>query len=277
MKHTYIKPLAVVLLLGLSTLTLSSAFAHKGKEKSELKEGAIEAPSTTTANVSVTPYPSYSFDAKNVVGVPLDSAPGFPGGSLASNGVAKSDMYFVPEILFGHPVKLGDIVSMSYWTKTGFTHIAPHEGDWFLAIYTKPYTDDVSTKTWYGDRIGTEPYFSINPTNLASGWTNWTTSGLTNRLRFFESTEGAEGANFGEPDDLDWAAFVSGTALSGKPYVNHEILYFSLQTGNPWAVGFTGQVDGLRIELKDGSVANINFEASNFVVTNKEKEEERKK
>jgi hypothetical protein len=34
-----------------------------------------------------------------------------------------------------------------------------------------------------------------------------------------------------------------------------------------------------RIKLKDGSVANINFEASNLVATNKEKEEaeERKK
>jgi hypothetical protein len=32
-----------------------------------------------------------------------------------------------------------------------------------------------------------------------------------------------------------------------------------------------------RIKLKDGSVANINFEASNLVATNKEKEEEAEK
>jgi len=38
------------------------------------------------------------------------------------------------------------------------------------------------------------------------------------------------------------------------------ILYFSIQTGSATATGFTGQVDGLRIELMDGSVANINFE-----------------
>jgi hypothetical protein len=59
------------------------------------------------------------------------------------------------------------------------------------------------------------------------------------------------------------------TELRGVPYVTQPILYFSVQTASDWAVGFTGQVDGLRIQLTDSSVANVNFEP--FVVaTDKE-------
>jgi hypothetical protein len=122
------------------------------------------------------------FDANNVQGVLLDGAPGYASGSFKSNGVGKTDMYFTPEGLFsGRSVTLGEIASISYWTKTGATH-AVDPRDWFLAIYT-------------------------------------------------------------------------------KPYASRAILFFSVQTGSAWAAGFEGQVDGLRIELTDGSVANVNFEA----------------
>ena len=52
----------------------------------------------------------------------------------------------------------------------------------------------------------------------------------------------------------------AANSLSGVPYAGQAILYFSIQTGSATATGFTGQVDGLRIELTDGSVANINSE-----------------
>jgi hypothetical protein len=231
--------------------------------------GASVAHSATTTNVIVTPTTLFVFDNNNVVGVPLDSSPGSPSGSLASNGTAKTDIYFTPENLFGRPVTLDEVVSMSYWTKTGAMHnVDPR--DWFLAIYTKPYSGDVSTPTWYGDRIGSEPYFSISLNDPAGVWNQWTTSGPNNQLRFFESTAGAPGANFGSYTDPDWATFVNQNALSAQPYANHEILFFSVQTGSAWATGFTGQLDGLRVELTDGSVANINFEASNLVATNKD-------
>jgi hypothetical protein len=147
----------------------------------------------SNATFVITPA-SPVFDANNVQGVLLDGAPGYSSGSFKSNGVGKTDMYFTPESLFGgRSVTLGDIAGISYWTKTGAIHSVDPR-DWFLAIYTKPYAGDVSSASWYGDRIGTEPYFSA-------------------------------------------------------------------QTGSGWAAGFEGQVDGLRIELTDGSVANVNFEA----------------
>ncbi|MCO6451160.1 MAG: hypothetical protein J5I90_10280 [Caldilineales bacterium] len=220
--------------------------------------GLTIASAASMTSIIITPT-SPVFDSNNVTGVSFDGAPGYASGSFASNSVAKTDMYFTPEGLFGHAVNLGEVASMSYWTKIGTTHtINPR--DWYLTIYTKPYASDVSTPTWYGDRIGSEPYFSINLNDPANTWNEWSTGGPDNQLRFFESTAGAPGANFGSYTDPDWQTFVSGNALSGDPYAGHEILFFSVQTGSAWAAGFTGQVDGLRIELTDGSVATVNFE-----------------
>ncbi|MFS8159221.1 MAG: hypothetical protein ACMG6E_03235, partial [Candidatus Roizmanbacteria bacterium] len=107
---------------------------------------------------------------------------------------------------------------------------------------------------------GTEPYFSMNIHDPINSWNNWTTDGTENKLRFFESTAGASGATFGSYTDPDWTTFVGGNALSGLPYNGHQVLFFSVQTGSAWATGFTGQIDGLRIELNDNSIANVNFE-----------------
>lgn len=126
---------------------------------------------------------------------------------------------------------------------------------------------DLSTSTWYGDRIRAEPYFAIAINDPANTWNKWSTDGTENRLRFFESTEGATGANYGSYNDPDWQEFITLNALSNQPYDSREVLYFSLQTASAWANGFTGRLDGLRIELKDGSVATVNFEATLTDVT----------
>ena len=122
--------------------------------------GGMTAYSQTTTNVIVTPS-SPVFSSNNVSGVPLDAAPGYPSGSFASNGVAKTDMYFTPESLFGgREITVGQVASMSYWTKTGSTH-AVDPRDWYLVIYTKRYAGQVGS-SFYGTRIGSEAYFSEN-------------------------------------------------------------------------------------------------------------------
>ncbi len=213
----------------------------------------------TTTNLVVRPSSVGIYGANNVVGVAGDAATGFSTGSLASNGAAKTDMYFTPSMLFGRDITLGEVATMSYFTKTGATHVVDTR-DWYLAIYTKPYVGDVSTPNWYGDRIGAEPYFSNGINDPANTWNQWSTNGASNKLRFFESTAGALGANFGSYTDPDWSTFVASTALSGQPYASHAVLSFSVQTASAWAVGFIGQLDGLRITLTDGSVATVNFE-----------------
>jgi hypothetical protein len=222
----------------------------------------------TTTNLVVTPS-SPVFDSNHVTGVSGDYAPGFALGSFASDGIAKTDMYFTPQALFGRSVTIGEVAGMSYWTKKPTTH-NPDVVDWSLILYTKPYAGDVSTPTWYGDRIGTEPYYAINLADPANTWNQWATDGIFNRMRFYESTQGAPGANFGTYMDPDWATFKLGNALSGSAYAGHALLYFSIQTGSCCAAGFFGKVDGVRIVLTDGSVANLNFEAANQVATDKD-------
>ena len=71
---------------------------------------------------------------------------------------------------------------------------------------------------------------------------------------------GSAGASFGSYTDPKWATFVAGNSLSGSPYSGHGVLFVTVQTGNAWAAGFTGQLDGFEIELADGSIAKVNFE-----------------
>jgi uncharacterized repeat protein (TIGR01451 family) len=218
---------------------------------------AVSAQTVTTT--VVTPTSPGVFDSNHVTGVVGDPAPGFAPGSFASDGIAKTDMYFTPESLFGHSVTIAQVESISYWTKKPTTH-NPDVTDWSMILYTKPYAGDVSTPSWYGDRIGSDPYFAINLADPGSTWNKWSTNGANNKMRFYESTAGAPGANFGTPTDPDWTTFKGGNALSGFPYGGHDLLFFSIQTGSCCAAGFFGQVDGVQIVLTDGSIANINFE-----------------
>ena len=227
----------------------------------DYKPSATSAPVSigTGNNLVVNPITPV-YDANNVTGVQADSAPGFGTGSLASNGVAKTDIYLTPAMLFGGPITLGDIQSIRYWTKKGTTH-AIEPRDWYLAIYTNPFPGDVSTPGWYGDRIGTEPYFSASISDPINTWNQWASDGSSNTLRFFQSTAGAPGATLGSYTDPHWDTFVAGNSTgTAIPLAGHSILFLSVQTASNWAAGFTGQLDGLRIELTDGSVANVNFE-----------------
>lgn len=214
-------------------------------------------------NITYTPTTPFAFDENNVTGVFGDGAPGFDSGSFASDGSGKTDIHIYAQVLFPEwtTVTLGDIASMSFWTKKGTTH-AVNLVDWALTLYTQPYAGDLSTPaTWYGDRIGAEPYFAINMNDPANTWNQWSTEAGPNQLRFYESTQGAPGANFGEFDDPTWDSLLGMNAISGQPYANRELLRWTIQTGSATADGFFGQVDGLRIELTDGSVGTVNFEA----------------
>ncbi len=168
--------------------------------------GVSHADTPATTNLVVTPA-SAGYDSNNVVGVSSDAAPGFASGSVASDGSGKTDWYVTPDAMFGHDVALSDIASMSYWTKKGTVHVNPNEVDWSLVIYTNPYAGDThGGGSWYGDRIGSEPYFAKNLSETANDWNNWTTGGANNQMRFYESTNGY----FGSYTDPTWGDFVGG-------------------------------------------------------------------
>lgn len=217
----------------------------------------------TTTNVTVLPS-TLGVSTATITPVTMDAAPGFSYGSFANYGGAnKSEIYLAPATLFGREVKIGEIESISYWTKNSVAQYG-NSVDWALVLYTKPYVGDLSTPSWYGDRYGAEPYFSSQLNAPANTWNQWTSDAGDNQLRFYESTQGAPGANFGSYTDPYWSAFKASLALSSQPRALRDVLYFSIQTGAAWTAGFTGKLDGLRVELTDGSVANVNFEP--FVV-----------
>jgi hypothetical protein len=153
-------------------------------------DGIVTLDVEPTRVVVVTPIaPAF---LSNVAGVDGDGAPGFRAGSIRAviphpnPAGLKAEMYVTPVDLFGHPVMLGDIARMSYWTKKGTAHVAADVNDWYLAIYTRPYAGQ--TSGWYGARIGAEPYLAANLTETVNAWNRWSTDGQTNQLRFFEST-----------------------------------------------------------------------------------------
>jgi len=216
----------------------------------------------TSVNFIITPASlAPGTGALNAVGVLMDSADGYAHGSIANNGgTAKSEVYFSLASAFGRPVTLGEIETISYATKKATDHVSV-PADWFLAVYSEPFAGDVSTPTWYGGRYGAEPYFSQNLNEVAGDWNYWSTDAGDNRLRWFESTQGALGANFGSYLDPNWNDFLATNGLgTSVQRGSQKVSTISLQTGSAWTNGFTGQLDGLRVELTDGSVATFNFE-----------------
>ncbi|MDP1571920.1 MAG: hypothetical protein Q8L86_18130 [Vicinamibacterales bacterium] len=202
-----------------------------------------------------------------VVGVAGDSAPGFSFGSFASNGVLKTDMYFPPEMIFGREVTVGEVASMSYWTKKGTTH-AVDPKDWYLILYTKPYAGQLGGG-WYGVRLGLEPYYAMNMADPAGEWNQWSTSAGANQLRAYESTYNY----FGSYSDPSWETLQgmmskSGSRGPGVAYAEQRILAFSIHTASNWS-DFVGQLDGFEIHLNDGSSVRVNFEPF-AVATDKE-------
>jgi hypothetical protein len=188
-----------------------------------------------------------------VLGVTADCVTGFEGGSWKATGPAKYERYFTPDQLFGrNNVKISELANLSYWTKKSTTH-AVDTSDWYVVIYTKPYTGQPIAGKWYSHRIGSEPYFAQNMVDPANTWNKWVTgAGENNRLRFFESTGDVY---FGSYTDGFLSDLVSNPTLKDK-----EILYIVVSTGSAWAATFDGQLDGLTVELSSGDSGKVNFE-----------------
>lgn len=206
---------------------------------------------------SITVYVSDYSDGSAPIGSNTESAPGWGSGSWQANGSSYTGVYFSPDALFGrNNVTVSELSSISFWTNSPNLHTGSQPQDWFLVIYTKPYSGSPGS-SWYGNRINTEPYFSENIVEQAGEWTQWSSDIGSNRLRFFDSSNDY----FGSYTD----GFLPD--LTEDPeYANQEILAFRIATGSGWANGFNGFVDGLEITLTDNTVGSVDFEASPPVV-----------
>ncbi|MFO7609660.1 MAG: hypothetical protein R6X35_10770, partial [Candidatus Krumholzibacteriia bacterium] len=208
------------------------------------------------ADLEATPTGAYFWDGTPALGVDDDAAPGFAPGAFAAN-LAWVKYGFDPETVFGRPVNVGELHSISYYTKKGTLHTVD-AGDWFFQLYTDPY-DGSPGATWYGNRINAEPYFSETLTETAGEWTRWQTdAGQPNRLRFFDSSNNYLG---GYTDGF-LADLTADPALAAQP-----IMIMDLGTATSWGVGFDGRLDGLTIELVSGEIATLDFVSGNAAVS----------
>ena len=199
----------------------------------------------------------------NSQGAPGTSAPGFGPSAWQASALgasSKAEVYLTPAQLFGHPVTVADIASISWWTNK-----TSGAADWYAQIYTVPQGAGDS-KPWYRSRLTSEPYLS-GGSYTPGAWTPWSTGDATHPLRFFDSNRnGGALGSYSDPTlssvtsgPINWAA-IYGAGVTWN-YTAEQILYFSMQTGTPWADGFTGLLDGLTVTLATGEVATVNFEA----------------
>lgn len=229
---------------------------------------AATATAQTTTNLTL--YPNYpGLQGAGPVGIDGDSPAGWENGSWRANVAtgAVSPNHFtsinlLPMDLFGRDdVRVDELASVSYYTKKAG---AAGSVDWFFQFYTKPYAGSPGA-AWYGHRINAEPYFSQSLNAPAGQWNQWQTdNGPDNRIRFYDSSNNYFGG-YSDPflDSLAGMTYPIPAWNLNSAYNDlgpQEIMYFNLGLGTAWAGGFLGQIDGIRIELTDGSVAYVNLE-----------------
>ncbi len=202
----------------------------------------------------------------NVLGDTSTYPAGFGDASWKANATtagAKTELYIPVSALFSGTVFFEDIASISYWTnKPGDSTTV----DWAFLLYTAPQgagTGD--SASWYRSRLNSEPYFTSTPTASApqNTWNQWSTNSA-NPMRFYDANR--NGGVFGTYTDPTLATLQSGPFTWANnaqwDYRREAISIFSLQTGSAWANGFTGNVDGLTITLKNGDIGTVNLEAT---------------
>jgi hypothetical protein len=207
------------------------------------------------ADIGVTPDGPFFWEDNQGIGVDGDFAPGFgPGCLQAPNAYSKYG--FTPDALFGRSVNVGELYSITYYTKKDLDHVAdPY--DWYFQMYTEAYSGSPGS-SWYGNRINAEPYFSENLTETAGDWNQWVTdAGQNNRLRFFDSSTGY----FGSYTDGFLIDMTNDPAFAAQP-----VMVFDVGLGTAWAAGVDALIDGVTIELVSGEKASLNFiSGNNFI------------
>ncbi len=205
------------------------------------------------------------------VGISGDYAPGFGTGSIAANGVSKSELRIDINSIFNrnvftNAIKINELASISFYTKK-IGSDSNQTVDWYLEIYTKPdlVNDD---SWWFGRRLTIEPYFSVpGGTAPADQWNQYSTDeDASNRLRVFDYFATNNYGRYTDPflsditcGNVSWNDYGYTTGIT-RNYSCEEIMYMNISTGSGWAAGYNGQVDGLVITLTSGDTAVVNFE-----------------
>jgi hypothetical protein len=214
--------------------------------------------------LNLTLNPNDYFDAAGVssaaVGVTGDYPAGFGPGSFQASGVGyvkyglsgsilQSELGFLPTI--------GEIESMSYYTKNSTGGYVESNGDWFLQIYTNKQSSG-NYGSFYHDIMNAEPYLANNLNAPLNTWNQWQTGSGANQLTF-----GINSNQLGANGDPTLSQVTGDSAYSSQ-----TIEVIGLATGSGWASGFNGEVNGLSMTFRDPSnggadTVNVFFEPLN--------------
>lgn len=157
--------------------------------------------------------------------------------------------------LFGRDVAIQDLASISYYTDKPAVQT---EYDWHPSIYTARQNDGFDLASWYRDRIQAHAPAALSLNAPANQWNQWTTAtGPNNQLQFYASRTGFT------TEDIAWSDLAGGSVTRGSStfdFSDETILFIDISMGAN-SQGGTGasQLDGVRILLTDGSVADINL------------------
>jgi hypothetical protein len=179
-----------------------------------------------------------------------DAPAGWGPDSWQGPATGKSNLHVAPFLVFGTNITLGDLQSLSFWTKKGST--IPSNRDWWITIYTARENDGLDSGTWYDSRLHARPGIGI-----ADQWNQWSTDAGTQQLKFYDPTRGGSGYF------ATLAQLTAGPVTLGRSthdYSDEVIASITLQTDSGWG-GFDGFVDGLTITLSDGRVGQVDLAA----------------
>jgi hypothetical protein len=166
--------------------------------------------------------------------------------------------------LFGpnHGITVGDLAKLSFLTKKDGTIPASH--DWWFTIYTQPEDDGQDSGTWYDSRLHARPDVGpgYSPSYTAGVWNLWSTTAGdsgTNQLLFYDSNRPIYSGYYSTLSNLaagpvDW----DGDMTTDHDYSGEVVRMITIQTDSGWD-GFDGLIDGITIELTDGSVGEVDL------------------
>ena len=133
---------------------------------------------------------------------------------------------------------VNDIARISYWTNRPAG--TPAGRDWWIQIYTRP-TGSGDCSGWYKHRLISN---YNDHTDTSGTWVQY-------------ATDDASPMTWNENSCLGGGEM---TLADMKTTLDGELIeMFSVQTDSGWN-GFDGYMDGLEIELTNGSIGRVNFE-----------------
>jgi hypothetical protein len=185
-------------------------------------------------------------------------------GAWQANGTAASQYYLYANANSSTEQGLGQLTinSLSSLSFSTFNTAAGALPDWYLIIYTAPYTGGEAS--WYGNRLILEPYVgkNLSPASTAANqWNTFSTVAGVNQLTVDDSAKSGNQGFYTQPTlaniqsgTVTWSAYTVGGSSTPINYGSQNIEGIVLSTGTAWAPGFTGLVDDVNINSSQGNV-----------------------